>query len=251
MTKPLPNSRFIRNKIALLYEDEHLLVIDKPAGLLSVGNDRERDRTAFASMTDYVRKGDPKSRRRVFIVHRLDKDTSGLLVMARTEAVQSALQDAWESTERTYLAVLHGTPKKEEGIIENYLAEDDNHVVYVTHDPRRGKLARTEYRVLQSTEDMALVHINLLTGRKNQLRVHFAGIGHPIVGDTKYGVGRQRLRRLALHARTLSLTHPVTQERMTWDAQVPRDLLRLMGRLDRRVVDYLHAANRATTPPAP
>ena len=203
--------------------------MDKPAGLLTIGTQRDRSRTAYFILTDYVRRGVPRSRNRVFIVHRLDRETSGVLVLAKSEEAQFHLQSHWSETEKTYLAVVYGQCQKSEETISTYLAENQAHVVYSTCDPAKGKLSHTAYRVLKQTKDFALLEVDLLTGRKNQIRVHLAGIGHPVVGDRKYGSQKQSYADLALYARSISLRHPFSGQRLTFVAEVPGYFQKLVG----------------------
>jgi 23S rRNA pseudouridine1911/1915/1917 synthase len=210
--------------LVILYEDAHILVVDKPAGLLTIATEKERSRTAYSVLTDYVRKGNAKSRRRLFIVHRLDRETSGVLVFAKTSEAKFRLQEQWKAreTEKKYLAVVHGRVARAADTVSTYLAENKAHAVYSTRDAAKGKPARTAYRVLKRTNNLSLLEVELLTGRKHQIRVHLAGIGHPVVGDDKYGQENAgRLRRLALHARSLSFTHPASGERLTFEAPAP------------------------------
>ncbi len=214
---------------SVLHEDEDILVVVKPAGLLTMGTERDKTHTAYALLTDYVRKGYAKSSKRIFIVHRLDRDTSGILVFAKTIQAKIVLQGQWEETEKKYLAVVHGRCSRKEGTISTYLAENAAHMVYSTPDPSRGKLARTAYRVLRESRDYTLLEVDLLTGRKHQIRVHLAGIGHPVVGDEKYGAGKKAFPRLALHARFLSFTHPVNGRRLTFETGEPVYFSKLLG----------------------
>jgi tRNA pseudouridine32 synthase/23S rRNA pseudouridine746 synthase/23S rRNA pseudouridine1911/1915/1917 synthase len=158
----------------ILYEDEDILVVDKPAGLLTIGTDTDKEHTAYFILMDYVRKGQAKSRKRVWIVHRLDRETSGVLVFAKSEEAKRRLQDRWEETEKKYLAVVHGNLKKKSDTMTTYLAENKARVVYSTSDHAKGKLAHTAYRVLRETKDFTLLEVDLLTGRKHQIRVHRA-----------------------------------------------------------------------------
>jgi RluA family pseudouridine synthase len=215
----------------LLYEDENILVVDKPAGLLTVGTDSDKSCTAYFVLTDYVRKGAARSRNRIFIVHRLDRETSGVLVFAKNEEAKLRLQEQWPETDKKYLAVVHGKCRKSSETITTYLAENKAHVVYSSSDPAKGKLSHTAYRVLRQTKDLALLEVDLLTGRKNQIRVHLAGIGHPIVGDRKYGRGDDGHVNLALHARTISFKHPFSGKQLTFSAKVPMHFKRLVGKL--------------------
>ena len=237
--------------LEILYEDSDIIVVDKPAGLLTVGTASNKTRTAHYILTDYVRKGSLKSRNRVFVVHRLDQWTSGVLVFAKSEEVKMRLQEQWKDTQKKYLAVVHGRLLQKEGIISSYLAENKAFIVYSTKDPAKGKLSHTAYKVLKETEQsspvrnkasmmprrplgavsngMSLLEVNLLTGRKNQIRVHFADIGRPIAGDRKYGKADDGLKRLALHAKSISFKHPVTGKQMTFESQTPSYFNNLMG----------------------
>jgi 23S rRNA pseudouridine1911/1915/1917 synthase len=194
---------FLPHGLVILHEDRDILVVDKPAGLLTIGTESNKSHTAYFILTDYVRKGCARSGNRVFIVHRLDRETSGVLVFAKSEEAKLRLQSEWGETEKKYLAIVHGRCQESEATITTYLAENKAHVMYSTPDPARGKLSRTAYNVLKQTKAFALLEVNLLTGRKNQIRVHLAGIGHPIVGDSKYGRAKESHGRLALHARSI------------------------------------------------
>jgi RluA family pseudouridine synthase len=222
------NKRLARG-LVILYEDRDILVVDKPAGLLTVGTNDDKSRTAYYVLTDYVRKGNARSRERIFIVHRLDRDTSGVLVFAKSAEAQFRLQKQWPQTDKKYLAVVHGKCKKPSDTITTYLAENKAHFVYSTSDPTQGKLSHTAYRVLRQTQDFALLEVDLLTGRKNQIRVHLAGIGHPVVGDRKYGRGDDACASLALHARTISFKHPFTGKPLVFSARVPGHFGKLVG----------------------
>jgi tRNA pseudouridine32 synthase/23S rRNA pseudouridine746 synthase/23S rRNA pseudouridine1911/1915/1917 synthase len=227
-------TRPLARGLTLLYEDRDILVVDKPAGLLTVGTDSDKSCTAYFALTDYVRKGCTRSRNRIFIVHRLDKETSGVLVFAKNEESQHALQEDWPNTKKTYLAVVRGTCEKQSETITTYLAENKAHVVYSTADPAQGKLSHTAYRVLKQTKGLALLEVDLLTGRKNQIRVHLAGIGHPIVGDRKYGRPKDSHARLALHAKTISFKHPFSGKQLTFSARVPGYFSKLVGSQERK-----------------
>jgi tRNA pseudouridine32 synthase/23S rRNA pseudouridine746 synthase/23S rRNA pseudouridine1911/1915/1917 synthase len=215
--------------LVILHEDRDIIVVNKVAGLLTIATDDEQTRTAYHLLTDYVRKGCNKSKERIFIVHRLDRDTSGVLVFARTEEAKRTLQTKWDKTEKHYLAVVHGILDKKEGVITSYLAENAAFRVYSTQNTAQGQLSHTAYRVRQETRNFSLVDITLLTGRKNQIRVHFAEQGHPIVGDRKYGQENDPHRGLALHARSLAINHPFSGKRMAFEADVPEHFERLIG----------------------
>ncbi len=233
MRKPsTAKTRPLARGLVILYEDRDILVVDKPPGLLTVGTDKEKSRTAYFILTNYVRKGRPRSRDRIFIVHRLDREASGILIFAKTEQAKLRLQSRWNETEKKYLAVVHGKCKIKSQTISTYLAENKAQVVYSTTDTAKGKLSHTAYKVLRQTKDFALLEVDLLTGRKNQIRVHLAGIGHPIVGDKKYGKGGRSYTHLALHARSISFKHPTSGEPLTLVAKVPAYFNKLVGKID-------------------
>lgn len=215
--------RYQPRGLSILYEDHDILVVDKVHGLLTVSTDKVKENTAFYLLNEYVRKGNSKSRNRVFIVHRLDRDTSGVLVFAKKESVRRCLQDAWEDVEKKYYAVVHGTLEKKEDVIASYLAENRAHKVYSVDDPKKGKLAKTGYKVLKESKQYSLLKIDLITGRKNQIRAHFSEMGCPVAGDKRYGEPEKEkgIRRLALHAASLTIVHPATKEKMTFETKIP------------------------------
>jgi RluA family pseudouridine synthase len=230
MPKPSgPGHGLLAQGILIIYEDKDILVVDKPPGLLTMATEKEKLRTAYAILTDYVRKGQPKSRKRIFIVHRLDRDTSGIVVFAKTPEAKYFLQSHWDETTKKYLAVVHGTCEKTSETISTYLAENKARSVYSTSDPTKGRPAQTAYRVLKQTKDFALLEIDLLTGRKHQARVHLAGVGHPVVGDNRYGRDKGTHKRLALHATSISFTHPFSRKQVTFETTVPHYFSRLVG----------------------
>jgi 23S rRNA pseudouridine1911/1915/1917 synthase len=224
-----PLHRVPARGLAILYEDRDILVVDKPCGLLTIGTDREKARTAYFALTDYVRKGAEQSRNRIFIVHRLDRETSGLLVFAKNIEAKRCLQGRWDQTTKRYLAVVHGRCEKRSETISTYLEESSAHRVYSTAVPGKGKLAQTTYTVLKETQDLTLLDVELLTGRKHQIRVHLAERGHPVVGDKRYGRTDTPYRRLALHARFLALRHPVSGRPLTFEARAPAYFTQLVG----------------------
>lgn len=224
-----PTGKHLPGGLALIHEDRDLIVVDKPPGLLTISTDRQKSRTAYFILTDYVRKGVAKSRNRIFIVHRLDRETSGILVFAKNEAAKLRLQSQWHDTKKKYLAVVHGRCEKRAETITTYLAENQARGVYTTHDARKGKLAHTAYKVLKQTKDFSLLEVDLLTGRKHQIRVHLAEIGHPVVGDPRYGPERKARNRLALHATSISFEHPYSGEILSFDTKVPAYFTALVG----------------------
>ena len=217
--KKIP-TRYQPKGFKILYEDDYIILGDKAAGFLTVSALWNKDQTVYSVLNQYVRKGNPKSPKCVHVVHRLDQDTSGILIFAKTEQAQTVLKDQWRNTTKIYYAVVHGKMANKSGTISSYLVEDDEYVVHSTFNTS-GKLAHTEYTVLKETAKFSLLKINLLTGRKNQIRVHLSDEGHPIVGDTKYGKSSAGHKRLALHAWSISLNHPFSGDRLTFTAPVP------------------------------
>ncbi len=205
----------------ILYEDDQIVVIDKPAGLLSVATEKEKNKTAYRMVSDYLKgKGG-----RVFILHRLDKDTSGVLMFAKSEAVKRAYQDNWDKLvkQRTYLALVEGTPKESDGTVHSYLKETETHLVYSVDFPGgNAKEAITHYHLLAQKGALSLLEVSLETGRKNQIRVHMKDLGHPVTGDKKYGSTVNALGRLGLHAHILRVTNPFTKKEMTFTAPAPK-----------------------------
>lgn len=197
-------------RINLLYEDDHIIVIDKPPGLLSIATETEKKNTAYYLLNEYLK----QKGQRVFIVHRLDRDTSGLMVFAKTEQAKRILQTNWQEAEKTYIALVEGRLKTKEGIITVYLKETETFLVHPSRSKIDAKYAATEYRVLKEGRDYSLLELKLLTGRKNQIRVHLSSIGHPVAGDRKYGAKTDPLKRVCLHASGLSFCHPVTGKKM-------------------------------------
>lgn len=212
--------------IDILHEDEDVIVIEKAPGLLVQETRTGGGYTVERALSDYVRKGQARSRKRVYLVHRLDRDTGGVMMVAKSPEVQDYFRSRWnEITEKTYLARVEGAMPACEGAFESFLAEDDDgYRVRSVMDTRHGKLARTEWKCLSETDGTTLVQVVLKTGRKNQIRVHFAEAGHPVVGDAKYG-GKAALARcwrgLCLHAWRLAFIHPRTGERFAFETDPP------------------------------
>jgi RluA family pseudouridine synthase len=216
-----PPKKYQPKGLTILHEDQDILVVDKIHGLLTISTDRVKENTAYYLLNTYVRKGNQKSKNRIFIVHRLDRDTSGVLVFAKNENAKRYLQEEWQGFKKTYYAVVRGIFTKKEGVITSYLAENRMHNVYSVGDPKKGKLSKTGYKVLRESKKYSLLEIDLLTGRKNQIRVHLSGKGCPVAGDKKYGEQEKGMKRLALHAASLTLLHPHSKEKMTFDTQIP------------------------------
>ncbi len=214
--------------IEIIYEDRDIIVGNKSAGFLTVAALWNKENTIHSALNSYVRKGNSRSQKCVYVVHRLDQDTSGVLIFAKTEQAQTFLKDDWKNTIKTYNAVVHGKFAEKSGTISSYLAEDEDYVVFSTNN-LTGKLAYTGYTVLKEVNNLSLVKIDLLTGRKNQIRVHFADKGHPVVGDVKYGKNIAKYPRLALHSRIISFTHPFSRKRVTFEVPVPEYFKKLVG----------------------
>jgi len=203
----------------IIYEDDDFIAINKPNGLLSVESDKERE-CAFSYVLEYMQENDPKSR--PFVLHRIDKETSGVLVFAKNVKIHSMLKLNWNEYIKTreYFAMVEGTLKEKEGRITSYLKENQNNLVYSTQDPS-GALAVTDYKVKKENGQYSLLSVFIYTGRKNQIRVHMHDIGNPIVGDDKYGCTKNPLKRLGLHASRLEFLHPITKELISIKAPVP------------------------------
>ena len=209
------------DRIRIVFEDESVVVIDKPAGLLTMATETERMKTAYAALRAYLNNKKPPEK--LFIVHRLDREASGLLVFAKTVEAKERLQDQFKdhSAGRRYVAVVEGRVKADDFTIRSYLAENAAFRVYSTANRKIGKLAVTHVHVLKRSPKTTVVEVRLETGRKHQIRVHLAEHGHPIVGDKAYGSAFNPLRRMALHAAHLDFKHPVTGKLMTFDSRYP------------------------------
>jgi tRNA pseudouridine32 synthase/23S rRNA pseudouridine746 synthase/23S rRNA pseudouridine1911/1915/1917 synthase len=205
----------------IIHEDRDLIIVDKKAGKLSVAALWNKDDTVHSDLNKYVRKGNPKATKVVYVVHRLDQATSGLLIFAKSEQAQQFLKNNWSKFNKNYLTIVHGKLKNNSGLIESYLEEDEDYHVHSSANSESGKLARTEYEVLKSNEKFSVVKVNLLTGKKNQIRVHMAELGNPVVGDTKYGPKNSKFKELMLHAYRLQLIHPFTKETFTVESAIP------------------------------
>lgn len=212
----------------LVYEDEHLIVIDKNAGLLSMASDNEKYLTAYNILSTYVKSQKPSNR--IFIVHRLDRDTSGLMMFARSEKVQSLLQRDWKRnvTARTYVALVEGKVTGQEGIVKSYIYESKSLTMHSTKNPKKGDLAITRWRLLKSGSEYSLLEVTLETGKKNQIRLHMQETGHSIAGDKKYGASSSPISRLGLHASLLAFIHPVTGKEMRFESKIPAKFRRMV-----------------------
>ncbi len=212
----------------VLFEDASLIVIEKPGNLLSIASATERDKTAYAFLTDYVRRGNPHSLERVWIVHRLDRETSGLMVFAKTEAAKRTLQAHWYEAEKRYLAVVEGRPPADHGVLRSHLDESGPFKVYSAPPSERTRHAVTHYRLMKRTATRSLIELTPETGRRNQIRVHLADAECPIIGDRKYAARTNPARRLGLHASSLQFKHPSSGELLRFQSPLPQDLARLL-----------------------
>ena len=210
--------------IKIIHEDDSIVVIDKPFGLLTVGTDTQKVDTAIARLNEAL---EPRHSH-AFLVHRLDRETSGLLLFAKNTDVRDTLQEMWENVKKQYLAIVVGTPTPPEGIAESFLLEGPDLKMRKSVDPE-AKLARTSYKFVKRTGRYSLMEVTLETGRKHQIRVHLAGIGCPLVGDPVYGTAGELAPRLGLHAGRLTFDHPVSGQRLTVESPLPIELRRFVG----------------------
>lgn len=220
------SSQALPRNLRIVYEDDSLIVIDKPADLLSIASNAEREKTAYAHLMDYVRKGNERSKERVWIVHRLDRETSGLMVFARTEEAKLELQDNWESAEKHYFAVVDTQPKQNKGTIVSHLDERNPFIVFSVPKADYTREAVTHYEVIKR-DRYSLVKLRLETGRRHQIRVQLTEIGCPIIGDEKYGSGVNPANRLGLHATYLRIPHPATGKALEFESPLPHALAKL------------------------
>ena len=218
----------LEHRLRIVHLDDAIIVVDKPAGLLSMGSEREKQRTAHRILNEHLKRRTRSPRQQVFIVHRLDRETSGLMLFARSESVQAVLQRNWKSVTKKYLAVVNGVPPKAQGTLTDHLVESKSFLVHRVE--KGGQLAITHYRVLRTVSDKSLLELTLETGRKHQLRVQLATLGHPIVGDRRYGAGDRIETRLALHSCELKFRHPVSGASMEFRSALPIPLNALVER---------------------
>lgn len=209
-------------KLDIVYQDKDIIVVNKDAHLLTIGTEKERDNTLYHKVLMYEKT--KRKSNKIFIVHRLDKETSGLVLFAKREEIKDILQNNWDiyAIERKYVAVVEGKLKKKEDTLKNHLMENSIHHVYVSDN---GKLAITKYKVLNESKSYSLLDIEITTGRKNQIRAQLSNIGSPIIGDKKYNAKTNPLRRLGLHANKLVIRHPITNEVMTFESKVPSEFM--------------------------
>jgi len=213
-------------KLKIIFEDQYLIVVEKKEGLLTVSTGKSDETTAFSILKNYVKRSSPQNR--IFVVHRIDRETSGIIVFAKTREIQLAMQERWHEvvTQRKYVALVEGKVEKESDVIVTWLTENEKSLkIHSSKTDNGGQQAITKYRCVKSNERYSLLEVELETGRKNQIRVHMEGLGHPIVGDKKYGSFSSPIGRLGLHARILAFIHPMTLEEVKFETPVPRNFL--------------------------
>jgi 23S rRNA pseudouridine1911/1915/1917 synthase len=215
--------------VRILFEDPYLIVIEKEAGMLSIATAKEKLLTTYSILSSHVKKEDPTNR--IFVVHRLDRDTSGVMMFARSEQVQEIMQKEWQEAviRRSYIAVVEGIVEKDADTIRSFLKENKMLFMYSTKIPGEGDEAITHYKVLKRGEEFSLLEVELETGRKNQIRVHMKELGHPVAGDKKYGSKLNPLRRTCLHANILAFKHPITGEELSFETPPPHRFLTLFS----------------------
>jgi 23S rRNA pseudouridine1911/1915/1917 synthase len=214
--------------IKIFYEDAHLLVIAKPENLLSIASEAEPEKTAYFQLTEYVRQAHPRSKERVWIVHRLDRQTSGLMVFAKTPETKEILQSRWDQFEKKYEAVVEGHLPQETGTLKSDLDESNPFKVFIRPASALTRHAVTHYRVLKNNRHRSLVELTLETGRRHQIRVQLSSLGCPIVGDEKYGAKSDPAGRLGLHSCFLRLIHPVSSQELRFTSPLPKPLAKLV-----------------------
>ncbi len=210
--------------LRIVFEDDAIMIVHKREGLLSIATDRERERTAYHILTEHVQRFD--KRRKIYVVHRLDRETSGVMVFAKSPEAQERLRANWNETviERAYIAVVHGQMQRRQGTITTYLYEDKYTYVHSSPTPiEGGLLSTTHYKVLTTNGRFSLLRLDLETGRTNQIRVHMASLGHAVLGDTKYGPDPSPQCRMMLHAQTLCIVHPLTGREVSFEMPLPRE----------------------------
>ena len=220
MQKPVIPKKYRPEGFDIIHEDMDLIAVNKSSGILSV-EALWNDETVHSALNNYIRKGASRSSKEVYVVHRLDQYTSGVLLFAKSEKAQQDVKSNWRDSKKTYYCVVHGRLKNREGLIETYLSEDEDYLVHSSKTDTSGQLARTEYKVVHQAGLMSVVKINLLTGKKNQIRVHMAELGNPIAGDIKYGEKKSTFKNLMLHAYSLEIQHPFKKDRILFEAPLP------------------------------
>lgn len=217
----------VPTSLDILYEDNDIVVVDKPSGVLTVGTDKHEENTLYREVSHYVKQ--KKASNRIFIVHRLDKDTSGVILFCKNQKLKRMFQDHWNELvlKREYVGVTEGIPKQRKGTVIQYLKENEQYMVYAT-SAKEGKKAITNYEVIEDNGKYAYVRFQLETGRKNQIRVACKSLGCPLVGDKKYGAKTNPMHRLLLHASLFTCIHPVTHKKLQFSSKIPKNFQKLI-----------------------
>ncbi len=211
----------ILNNIEIIYEDKNIIVINKPSSLLTISTQNEKIKTAYHYVSEYLKSKNKNNK--VFVIHRLDKDTSGIVMFAKNEKIKKLYQNSWDELvkKRRYYAIIEGIMKNKCGTIKSYLIEENNYVHSTNKD--KGKLSITEYKVLKEKNNISMLDINLKTGRKNQIRVHMKENNTPILGDKKYGRKTNLIKRMALHAYKLEIIDPISKNLFIFETSMPKE----------------------------
>ncbi len=227
------------HQLDIIYEDDDIIAINKPSGLLSIASDREKGHTAYRYVSDYLASKDKNAR--IFVVHRLDEDTSGVLIFAKNFEVREAMQNSWNDivTKRGYYAVVEGEGMPESGRYEDYLAENSLHLVYVTKNKKEGKLCITNFKKMAEKNGLALLDVDIETGRKNQIRVQLGYRGHHVIGDDKYGEPVNPINRLGLHAYELALVNPINGKSYDFKTEMPNSMKSLFWKVRNPKPEYI------------
>lgn len=218
-----PIHKKTRSNLPIIFENDEIIVINKPSGLLSIASDKEKGSTAYRMLTDYVQQKDKHNR--IYVVHRLDEDTSGVLMVAKSEKLREALQEKWNDlvSSRGYYAIVDGKLDKKSGTLTSYLKKNAQNMMYSSKKAGDGQYAVTHYKVIEENDKYSFLDVHIDSGRKNQIRVHLGDIGHNVIGDDKYGNPSNPIKRLGLHAYELVLTHPFTNKVMKFKAPLPKE----------------------------
>lgn len=226
-----PIHKKTRSNLPIIFENDEIIVINKPSGLLSIASDKEKGSTAYRMLTEYVQQKDKHNR--IFVVHRLDEDTSGVLMVAKSPKLRDALQDKWNElvTKRGYYAIVEGHLDQKSGTIKSYLKKNSQNMMYSSKKEGDGQFSVTHYKVLQEIDGYSFLDVHIDSGRKNQIRVHLGDLGHHVIGDDKYGEPSNPIKRLGLHAYELELKHPFTGKTLKFTAPIPKEFKNLFPNL--------------------
>ena len=212
------------DKLKIIYEDKYIIIINKPYKLLTIGNNKEKEKTLYHKVSLYLKRKNKNNK--IFIVHRLDYDTSGLIIFAKDSKTKTILQEKWDKVERKYMAIVNGNIEPSNNTLKSFLKETKTNLVYSTKN-KDGKLAITSYKTILKTNKYSLIDIEIKTGRKNQIRVQLSDIGYPILGDKKYGI-KGSFKRMYLHAYYIKFNHPITNQILEFELDVPKEFLNLL-----------------------